>query len=185
MSTTFRFTVDEYDQMIKSGIFAEREGVRVELLHGEVVEMNPPNPPHDFTIDLLMYWSIDNTSRDHVWVRIQNSLGMSEFDSVPEPDVAWMKARNYRDERPNAEDVLLLIEVAESSIGKDRHEKGKLYADAGIQDYWIVNLNERCVEVHRDPANGRFQTVSTFGLDGTVSPLAAPDIELSVRTLFE
>ena len=89
--TTIRFTVDEYDRMIESGVFERRDDVRVELLFGEIVEMNPPNPPHDYTIDLLNYWSIDVTSRDEIWVRVQNSLGIPEFDSVPEPDLAWMK----------------------------------------------------------------------------------------------
>ena len=185
MSTAFRFTVDEYDQMIAGGVFAGRDDVRVELLYGEVIEMNPPNPPHDFVIDLLTYWSVDNTSRDSVWVRIQNSLGLSELDSVPEPDVAWMKSRNYRDSRPTSKDVLLLIEVAESSIGRDRIEKGRLYADAGIEDYWIVNLNERCVEVYRNPSSGRFQSLSTHGTDDIISPLAAPHVQLQVSTLFD
>ena len=81
--TTIRFTVEEYDRMIESGVFEQRDDVRVELLFGEIVEMNPPNPPHDYTIDLLNYWSIDVTSRDEIWVRVQNSLGIPEFDSVP------------------------------------------------------------------------------------------------------
>ncbi|MEZ6131651.1 MAG: Uma2 family endonuclease [Planctomycetaceae bacterium] len=182
MSTisTYRFTVDEYDRMIESGVFEERNGVRVELLYGEIVEMNPPNPPHDYVIDLLNYWSIDVTSRDEIWVRIQNSLGIPALDSVPEPAVAWMKARDYRQRRPEPEDVLLLIEVAESSLGKDRHLKGKLYAESGIQDYWIVDLNSGRIEVYRRPDAGLFLSHETYGRGETVSPLILPDVKLDV-----
>ena len=181
MSTsTYRFTVDEYDRMIESGIFEERGDVRVELLYGEVVEMNPPNPPHDFAIDLLMYWSVDVTSRDEIWVRVQNSLGIPALDSVPEPDIAWMTARDYRSRRPEPDDVLLLIEVAETSLGKDRFDKGRLYAEAGIQDYWIVNLKDSCIEVYRQPQDDRFRMHQTYAVGETVSPLAMPDAALNV-----
>lgn len=185
MSATFRFTVDEYDRMIRNGIFEDRADVRTELLYGEVIEMNPPGPTHAYVVSLLMYWSTDATNRSDIWVNVQNPLGIPHFDSVPEPDVAWLKARDYRNERPTPQDVLLLIEVAESSLSTDRSVKGKLYADAGIPDYWLVNLKDQCVEVYRDPANGRFQSLQTFGLDASVSPLHRPDVQLSVRSLFQ
>lgn len=185
MSTSFRFTVDEYDQMVRSGVFDGRADNRFELLNGGIVEVNPPGPPHAHVVSLLTYWSMDVTDRTKIWINVQNPIGISEFDSVPEPDLVWLHVGEYRNDRPTADDVLLLIEVSDTSLGKDRHEKGKLYADAGIQDYWIVNLNEKCVEVYRDPANGRFQSLATFGIDGVVCPLAAPETELQVRTLFD
>jgi len=179
-TSTYRFTVDDYDRMIESGVFEGRDGVRVELLYGEIVEMNPPNPPHDYVVDLLNYWSIDVTNRNEIWVRIPNCLGIPEFDSVPEPDVAWMKTRDYRQRRPEPEDLLLLIEVAESSLGKDRHVKGKLYAEAGVQDYWIVDLNNSRIEVYRRPDDGVFLSHETYGSGEFVSPLVLPDVKLDV-----
>lgn len=184
MSTVFRFTVDEYDRMIEQGIFAERHDQRLELIHGEIREMTPPNPPHEDTVDLLNYWSVDHTPRDRVRVRIQNSLGIPALDSVPEPDVAWMRARSYRKRRPQPADVLLLIEVAESSLRFDRGEKADLYAAAGIKDYWIVNLVELCVELFRKPRSGEYREKSTFNIGQSVSPLAFPDISLDVGYVF-
>jgi Uma2 family endonuclease len=181
--TTYRFTIDQYDRMNDIGVFDDRD-VRVELLFGEIVEMSPPNPLHDYVIDLLNYWSIQNTQPEKIWVRIQNPLGIPEFDSVPEPDVAWMKSKDYSQRRPEPEDVLLLIEVAESSLGKDRHTKGKLYAEAGIQDYWIVNLNDARIEVYRDPVDGQFQTSQTVGPGDALSPLARPDVDVNVAKLI-
>jgi Uma2 family endonuclease len=116
MSSALRFTVAEYDRMVERGIFADRCERRLELIHGEIRQMVPPNPSHEEIVDLLMYWSVDHAPRDRVRVRVQNSLGIPELDSVPEPDIAWMLAQSYRKRRPRPTDVLLLIEVAESSL---------------------------------------------------------------------
>lgn len=164
MSTSIRFTVAEFDQMIERGIFADRPDQRLELIQGEIREMTPPNPPHEDTVDLLNYWSVDNAPRDEVRVRIQNSLGIPAFDSVPEPDVAWMRVRNYRQRRPQPRDVLLLIEVAESSLAFDRGEKAGLYAAAGIKDYWIMNLVDLCIEVYREPRRGKYRACEVYHL---------------------
>ena len=179
-----RFTVAEYDRMLDHGIFADRPFSRFELIHGQLREKSLRSPAHEFVIDLLMYWSFDNAPRDNVHFRIQNSLGIPVFDSVPMPDVAWMKARNYREHRPEPRDVLLLIEVSDSSLSSDRREKAALYAGAGIKDYWIVNLNGFCVEIHRRPKNGEYQSVQSFGIGQSVAPLAFPDVSLEVADLF-
>lgn len=184
MSTTLRFTVAEYERMIDQGVFADRLDARIELINGEIRELTPPNPPHCYVVDLLTYWSADYAPRDQVHLRVQNSLGIPEFDSVPEPDVAWMKARNYRRKHPQPRDVLLLIEVAESSLASDRGEKAELYASAKVKDYWIVNLNDWCIEVHRRPLRGKYRNVETFQIGQTVCPLLFPDIELEVASLF-
>ena len=184
MSTTMRFTVAEYDRMIEQGIFNERPELRLELIHGEIREMTPPNPPHEDTIDYLNYWSIDNTSRSRVRVRNQNSLGIPALDSVTEPDVAWMRAKSYRRQRPQPNDVLLLIEVAESSLDYDRGEKADLYAAAGIKDYWIVNLCDLCVEVCRKPRGGKYRELKKYQIGQSVSPLAFPSVTLEVSTVF-
>jgi Uma2 family endonuclease len=184
MSTAMRFTVAQYDRMIEQGIFNDRPEQRLELIHGEIREMTPPNPPHDDTIDLLMYWSIDNTPRNRVRVRIQNPLGIPVLDSVSLPDVAWMRAKSYRQRRPQPSDVLLLIEVAESSLAYDRGEKADLYAAAGIKDYWIVNLCDLCIEVRRTPRGGKYRETKTYEIGQSVSPLAFPSVTLDVGYVF-
>lgn len=180
--TPYRFSVDEYEQMGAAGILVDK---KVELLYGEIVSMTPPNPLHAFVVDQLMYWSIENTVNKNIWVRIQNSLGIPEFDSMPEPDVAWMVKRNYRKQHPQPDDVQLLIEVSDSSIRTDRSVKGKLYAQSGVQDYWIVNLQDLCVEVYRDPKDERYQQHQTFQIGQSVSPLAVPECRLDVSTLMQ
>lgn len=184
MSTVLRFTVAEYDRMIEHGVFSDRREGRFELMRGEIREMTPPNPPHEDTVDLLMYWSVDNAPRDRVRVRIQNSLGIPALDSVPEPDVAGMRAGSYRKRRPQAADVMLLIEVAESSLGYDRGEKAKLYAASGIKEYWIVNLIELCIEVHRKPRSGKYRDIQTYSIGQTINPLAFPRLALDVGRVF-
>ncbi|MBM83596.1 MAG: hypothetical protein CMJ78_23810 [Planctomycetaceae bacterium] len=183
MHTTIRFTVPEYDFMINAGLFDERQE-RLELIYGEIVAMPPINPSHSDTIDILNYWSIENTPKDEVRVRIQNDIGLPELNSVPEPDIAWVAAKSYRKERPRGEDVLLIIEVAESSLRTDRTLKAKLYAEAGVQDYWIVNLNEVCIEVYRQPHDGQYQDKTIYKLGDTVHPLAFPDVSLDVAKPF-
>ena len=184
MSTTVRFTIAEYDRMIEDGIFNDRPEQRMELIHGEIREMPPPNPDHEDTVDLLMYWSIDHTRRDQVRVRIQNSIGIPELDCVPQPDVAWMRAKSYRKKRPLASDVLLLIEVSDTSLTYDRGEKAELFATAGIADYWIVNLRDECIEVHRRPKGGKYREVKRYGIGQSIRPLAFPSVTLDVATAF-
>jgi Uma2 family endonuclease len=184
MTTALRFTVGEYDRMIEQGIFDDRPEQRLELIYGEIRDMPPPNPPHAYMINLLNYWSVDHAPREQVHVQIQNPLGISALDSVPLPDVAWMKSRNYRRKRPEPRDVLLLVEVSESSLAYDRGEKAALYAAAGLKDYWVVNLPDACIEVHRRPRSGEYRNIESFGAGQTVSPLAFPEISLDVDSLF-
>lgn len=89
------------------------------------------------------------TAAHDIWFRIQIPIGIPEFDSLPEPDVAWLKKRDYGKMQPQPDDVLLLIEVSDSTLSKDRNLNSRLYAEAEIQEYWIVNVNVACIEVHR------------------------------------
>lgn len=184
MSTTVRFSVPEFDRMIQAGVFAERANQRIELIYGEMREVNPPNPPHEDIVDKLMYWSMDRAPRDQVRIRIQNSLGIPALDSLTIPDVAWMVARDYHRQRPEPADVLLLIEVADSTLQSDRKEKGPLYAAAGIQEYWIVNVNDQCLEVYRNPMDGAYSQLQTIHLGNSMAPAAFPEWPLDVSQLF-
>jgi Uma2 family endonuclease len=184
MSTAMRFTVDEYDRMIEQGVFETRPECRLELVYGEVRETTPANPPHEDVVDLLDDWSHDRTDRTQVRVRTQNSIGISELDCVPLPDIAWVRRQSYRSARPTPADVLL-IEVSETSLRYDRGEKAELYATAGITDYWIVNLKDNCIEVYRNPRDGEYREKRTYEIGQSVSPLAFPEIELPVADLFQ
>jgi Uma2 family endonuclease len=105
------------------------------------------------------------------------------LDTEPEPDIVWAR-RDYPGSHPAGKDILLLIEVAESSLADDRGEKAELYAEAGIADYWIVNLIDRTVEVRRSPTNGRYADIHSFNIGDSIHPLAAPDAHLNIAGLF-
>jgi Uma2 family endonuclease len=183
MSTTVRTTYDQFDKMIRRGDFDDTED-RFELLLGEIVVMPLPNPRHEFVVDELNVWSIRSLPNDEARVRVQNSLGIPGLDSLTLPDIAWMRTRDYSKKRPLAEDVLLVIEVSDTTVSKDRKTKGKLYAQAGIADYWIVNIPERCLEIHRDPEGGAYRTVLTIHPGKEARPLAFPDVVLPASRLF-
>jgi Uma2 family endonuclease len=119
-----------------------------------------------------------------VRIRIQNSIGLPELDSAPQPDVAWVKQKSYRDQRPEPGDVLLVIEVADSSLDYDRGEKLHLYAEAGIREYWVVNIPHFQVEVYRDPRGRKYRHKSVHGVDQEISPRAMENLKLPVASLF-
>ncbi len=184
MSTAARLTLAEYERMIAAGVFDERDNRRLELIQGELREMTPQGPEHDDLIDLLNQWSSESVPRDRVRVRVQEPVTLPTVQSAPQPDLAWVVKRRYRDRRPIAKEVLLLVEVAQSSLEYDRGEKASLYAEARIADYWIVDNAGQCVEVYRDPEAGRYRSVQTFRADQEVRPLVFPDVVLRPAILW-
>ncbi len=181
MSTATRITVNQFEEMWAQGRFDEEQ--RLELIFGEIIEMSPPNPPHEDVVDLLMYWSVKKTSPKEVRVRIQNSVGFPELDSIPLPDIVWVKARSYRRDRPSVADILLVIEVSDSSVSFDRNRKRSLYAQAGVAEYWIVNFPARQIEVFRDPQGDDFATKLIIRGDQELSPLCLPQAKLTLADL--
>ncbi len=184
MSTIAHLTLAEYDRMIACGVFDSRKRRRLEFIQGEIREMPPIGAPHEVSVDRLNEWSFEALPRGRVWVRVQNSIGLPELESAPEPDLAWVVRRDYSRRRPTAADVLLIIEVSESTLKYDQGEKADLYAQAGIADYWIVNIPERVVEVRRDPQGGRYQSLQTFRGDEDIRPLALLDVVLRPSMLW-
>jgi len=183
MSTTTRISYEQFEEMIDRGDFEATED-RYELLFGEIRVMTWPSPPHESVVDELNEWSFEVLPRGAAWVRVQNSLGIPGLDSLTLPDVAWMRRKDYSKRRPLAEDVLLVIEVAASTLSTDRRKKGRLYASAGIAESWIVNVRDRCIEVRRDPQGARYRSVESFGQGREVCPLAFPAAILPVSRLF-
>jgi Uma2 family endonuclease len=147
--------------------------------------MTPPGPFHEDVVDFLTLWSVENLDKAKVRVRIQNSIGLPESESAPQPDVAWVTAKRYRDDRPATEDVLLVIEVSDATLVTDQRAKAAIYAEAGISEYWIVNIPHRCVESHREPVGGTYQQITRHDTSASLSPLCYPDVKLSVRELFQ
>jgi Uma2 family endonuclease len=143
-----QFSVDDYHAMMRTGILNEQD--RVELLEGYVVDKMPHNPPHDGTIQLVQDLLVKHIPTG--WcIRVQSAVTLS--DSEPEPDLVVVRgtSRSYVTNHPGPADVGLIIEIADSSLAKDR-EKARIYARAGLPQYWIVNLIDRQVEVHSAPS---------------------------------
>ena len=153
--THHRFTVDEYEQMIDMGILAESECV--ELIHGEVVEKMVVGPMHSATVNRINRLLTTQLLALAI-VSVQNPIVLN--DSEPEPDLAIVLGPDtrYDDNQPTPRDVLLIVEVSDSSLEEDRGEKLQSYAAARIPCYWVVNLRANIVEVYTLPRGGRNPT---------------------------
>ncbi len=185
MSSATRITIADFDRMIEEGFFAPApRRQRVELIEGELRQMSPIGSNHERLVARLVRWSCASTSGDVVSVRPQCSIGIPDSDSVPEPDVVWAKEKDYGTGRPVGADILLLIEVSESIPAYDRGKKAEIYAAAGIADYWVVNVRDRCIEVFRQPQSGRYASHSIVRAPDAVHPLALPESALRVEYLF-
>jgi Uma2 family endonuclease len=184
MSTIARLSIEQYDRMIQAGVFDEPIRRRIEFIRGELREMNPIGSAHECLVDILTEWSILSLPTRSVWVRVQNSIGLPTLESAPEPDIAWVTRKDFTYGRPTSNEVLLMIEVSDSSLKYDRGEKAELYAAAGIADYWVVNIVDELVEVMREPVGGKFSSVETYGAGASVTPLRYPEISLLVDMLF-
>lgn len=173
-----RFTVDEYQRMGQVGILGEDD--RLELLEGEIVEMAPIGSRHQATVDRLTRLFSGRVS-DSALVRVQGPVRLGE-DSEPQPDVILLGLRDdfYGTAHPGPEDVLLLVEVSDSSIEYDREVKLPLYARHGITEVWIVDLENEAIEVYTDPAVEGYRVVSQPGQGQTLSPQHFPLLELAV-----
>ncbi len=146
-----RFTVDEYHRMIETGILTEND--RVELLDGWILEMSPIGPPHATCVALVAA-ALQEIVPTGWHIRLQSPITLKT--SEPEPDIAVVRGniREYRTRHPAGEEIALLVEVADSSLDFDRNAKRPQYAAAGILEYWIVNFNDRQLEVYRHSEAG-------------------------------
>ena len=179
----YRFTVPDYHRIGEVGILDE--DANVELLAGDIVVRERPGPYHAGTVDRLnTLWASRVVGR--AVVRVQNPIELPEVDSEPQPDLALLRPRAdfYTTAHPRATDVLLVVEVAESSARPDRRVKIPVYARAGIGEVWLVDVTNRRVELYRDPSAGGYREFRAAGNDEVVSPEAFPDLRLTPRDLL-
>lgn len=172
-----RFTADEYHRMAEAGVL--RDDDRVELIEGEIVDMTPIGPRHGAVVNRLNH-ALTRSCGDRAIVQIQASIRLG-LHSEPQPDVALLRPRAdyYEKALPGPESVLLLIEVAETSLPYDRGLKLQLYARAAVPEVWLVDLVRNQVEVHREPTRDGYQRGETLGPGDRLVPMAFPDVSLS------
>jgi Uma2 family endonuclease len=163
----------EYDRLVLLGTF---EGERIELLNGELRRMSPVGPPHASTVDRLMELLV-LTLAGRARVRAQSSFAAGEL-SEPEPDLSVLPRRDYDTSHPF--EAHLIVEVSDSSLAHDRGVKAGLYATCGVPEYWIVNLVDRVVEVHREPRAGGYRHISVHTKGARLRLLNFPDVEIGV-----
>jgi Uma2 family endonuclease len=181
-ATRRRFTRAEYYRMAEVGILGEH--YRVELIKGEIIEMSPIGRRHKaFVGNLAKLLIVRLLDRATVWV--QSSVALAE-DTEPEPDLAVLRpgAVPYKERDAWAEDVLMLIEVADSSLAYDRSIKLRLYAEAGIPECWVVDCNAEAVEVYRGPGPEGYREVSRAAGTATLALQAFPDVTLTTTEIF-
>ncbi len=178
--TTAKWTIYHYHKMIEAGILNDR---KVELLNGVIVEMVPEGTAHTYFSDrfanrLRVALSTRAQIREARPITLPNN-------SEPEPDIAVVQPLNdiYLEHHPYPENIFWLIEYADSSLTKDLEEKSKIYAAAGIQEYWVVNLRDRQLIVFRFPEGDFYQQRNTFRT-GTIEPLAFPDLTIHISQLM-
>jgi Uma2 family endonuclease len=162
----------QYDRMVEAGIFEDQ---RVELLRGILVEMSPQGAPHaDVSAILteLLIRALPTTTQ----VRCHLPFAASD-DSEPEPDVAVYPRRTFGKDHPDT--AFVLIEVADSSLRKDRGIKSEIYAEAGVPEYWVVDLVHGTVEVRTRPADGHYTRTVTYGRGERIALAAFPDLALA------
>jgi Uma2 family endonuclease len=178
-----RFTRAEYYRMAEVGILTCNE--RVELIRGEIITMSPQGRRHRAFIDNLTHLLITRLAGRAI-VSIQMPIVLAD-DTEPEPDVQVLRRRAvpYKDREADADDALLLVEVAQSSLAYDRSTKLGLYAAAGIPEYWVVDCSTESIEVHRAPhADGYRDVAHVTGPTATVSLQAFPDVVLALPEVF-
>jgi Uma2 family endonuclease len=174
---------DEYYRAGELGIFRPDE--RLELIDGQIVaKMSPVGSPHRFTVHQVAA-ALESAFGEGFYVEVQSPLTMSD-ETEPEPDVlvAIGTVFDYQDRHPSPADIRLIVEVSDSSILFDRGKKAMVYAAAGIQEYWIVNLGARTIEVHRDPNPGGYRNISILHEAESITPLFAPAASISIQSLF-
>ncbi len=184
MSTIAQFTLEQYEHMVEVGAFSGPCEKRLELLRGEIRQMSPIGYRHSHVVTLLTDWSYEVVPREQFVIRVQNPVRIEVSESEPQPDIVWARRHPASDHHPEPHDVLLLIEVADTSLNDDRGEKLQIYAEVGIAEYWIVNLIDEQVEVYRKPIGRSYEEQSVYRKDAEISPLALPAATLKPSRLF-
>ena len=167
-----KFTVDEYYRMADAGILGERE--RVELIDGDVVTMSPIGPRHSACVDRANQVLV-LTVGPHAVVRPGNPVRLDQFNE-PQPDLTLLRPKPdfYASGHPGPDDVLLVVEIADSSLRYDRDVKARLYAEWGVAEYWLVDLKANVLWVYSSPDGGTYQRVERRDRGQSIAPQRLP-----------
>jgi Uma2 family endonuclease len=180
MVTLAKWSVEDYHRMIEAGILCAR---RVELIAGEIVEMSPEGPLHT-SINIRAVNYLRSLLAELAEVREAHPITLT--DSEPEPDIAVVRLpqQQYFQHHPYPEDIFWLIEVSDTTLADDLSRKKRIYAQAGIQEYWVLDVNAQKLMVFREPEGNNYRSEFEYS-QGTITPLAFPDVQISVERLCQ
>lgn len=177
-----RYSVDDYEEMVRRGVLTEND--RVVLIRGEIVPKMAIGPKHSLCVKRFNHLLVPRTVGRAI-VGVQDPIRLD--DSEPEPDLslALPPIERYTTRHPGPADLLLVVEVADSSLDDDRNIMRPLYAEAGIVEFWIVNLVDECLDVYRDPRpDGTYGYDRVFRRGESVEVAALPGVVVAVDELF-
>jgi Uma2 family endonuclease len=176
-------TVDEFDRMVDAGVFAPDR--RLELIDGEMVDMSPIGSAHQACVDRLTTLLAPLATSGRALLRVQGSFKASDI-SQPQPDVALLVPRDdyYAQAHPGPSDVLLVIEVADTSVRFDRDVKLPAYGRAGVAEAWVVDLHGGVVEIATRPSDQGYEHLVRAGRQHNLTPTAFPDVVIAVSDLL-
>jgi Uma2 family endonuclease len=176
------WTVDDYHRMITAGILTEND--HVELLNGQIIEVSPQQPRHAATTQRTARY-LDRLLEGIAYVRMQLPITLGP-NSEPEPDIAVVSSDpgEYGDHHPTLDEIILIIEVSDSTLLRDRKEKALAYAKAGIKDYWVIDVCNRLVYVLRNPSSDSYQTETVFTANDSIAPLKLLNCTVSFTQFF-
>lgn len=178
----WRFTVDDYHRMVEAGILTADD--RVELLDGEIIKMSPIGVPHASCVRRLEALA-HRLLGDRAVISVQNPVQLGDYGE-PEPDLAVLRPRAdfYAERHPQPQDILLLIEVADSSLAKDRGAKLPLYAREGIAEAWLVDLDGEALERHTNPTEEGYGLILRARRGETVASTVLPELAFPVAAVL-
>ena len=176
----YRFTVDDYEQMISAGIL--RDDDRLELVAGEIIVMSLIGPRHNDTVAMFNRLLVTRAPAD-VLVTVQGPIRLPN-NSEPQPDLVLVRFRRFRDALPTPADVLVVIEVSETTLAYDRDTKLPLYAAAGIPEAWLADLQANRVERHAEPTPNGYRVITRFARGTVVTSTVVPGLEIPVDTVL-
>ncbi len=182
MAVQRMFTLDEYEHMIAAGIFPPED--RSELIRGEIIEMAPIGLRHAACVTRIQTLFSERLGRAAI-VSVQNPIRLTG-NSLPQPDLVLLRPRSdfYGQSRPTAGDVLLLVEVSDSTLEYDTNVKIPLYAEASIQEVWIVNLQDNLITAYSNPLAKSYTTVQLARKSGKLFPFFNPDLVLDTDDIL-
>ena len=177
-----KLSIEQFQRMGEAGILREDE--RVELIRGELIEMAPIGSRHMGLVTRLMRMLVHAVANDAV-VSTQNPVVLPP-DTEPQPDITVLKPRadDYQESLPTATDVLLMIEVADTSLRYDRDVKLPIYAEYGIPELWLFDVQARAVSIYRDPAVQGYQRQLTPGKNEKISPARLPHVQIDLAEVW-